>query len=55
MIELKGHQQKEMESKLLFHSHLTVMVQTVVSCWNRCTLAPWKVRYEGGLLGYNMH
>ena len=35
MVELKALQQWEMEGKLQFHSHLTLMAQVLVPCWNQ--------------------
>ena len=35
MIDLKDHQQQEMEGKLQLHSHLTLMAQVLVPCWNQ--------------------
>ena len=35
MVELKDHQQQEMEGKLQFHSCLTLMAQVLVPCWNQ--------------------
>jgi len=33
MVELKDPQQKEMEGKLQFHSHLALVAQVLVPCW----------------------
>ena len=51
MVELKDHQQKEMEGKLQFHSCLTLMAQVLVPCWNQMHVCNLKVHsYIGDLL-----
>ena len=35
MVEVKDGQQEEMEGKLQFHSHLMLMAQVLVPCWNQ--------------------
>ena len=51
MIELKDHQQKEMEGKLQFHSCSTLMAQVLVPCWNQMHVCNLKAHsYIGDLL-----
>ena len=42
MVQLKDRQPQEMESKLKFHSSLTLMAQVLVPCWIQFYLAAWK-------------
>ena len=34
MVELKAHQQEEMEGRLQCHSHLMLMAQVLIPSWN---------------------
>ena len=47
MVELKDCQQQEMEGKLQFHSHLTLMAQILVPCWVQFSLHPLASGHHG--------
>ena len=52
MVELKGHQQQEMEGRLQCHSHLMLMAQVLIPCWNEihvsiCESSQLKVHMQG--------
>ena len=50
--ELKDHQQQEMEGKLQFHSHLTLMAQVLVPCWNQMHICIFESsQLEGSYVG----
>ena len=47
IVELKDCQQQEMEGKLQFHSHLTLMAQILVPCWVQFSLHPLASVHHG--------
>ena len=52
MVELKDCQQQETESKLQFHSQLTLMAQVLVPCWNQMHICIFEsLQLEGSCVG----
>jgi len=50
----KGYQQQEMESKLKFHSFLTMMAQVLVPCWIQFYPPSWKKKKSNDVWGVDL-
>ena len=55
MVELKDHQQQEMEGNLRFHSCLTLVAEILVPCWDQMHIHFESSQLDGLYVGDLLH